>query len=412
MAFDAPGLTVPTPPSAWRAEACHGSGATAPGLDRALPGADPADVRFTLDPASVETRALGGDAWNLRYALTGEMEVRGPDGTGARVPVRYEVSLRRDDATPAAMAAVNPFDPATLPAHARVEVHGADYAGTALEPAFAALARANDLASAGELRLSLEMTEKKGLRVMSGSERLFDAPRDGGPASPALDREDFTRHTTLVDDPAGAGQAQLARMWLTGQVPDATVRIAEDVAPGEVRGTVADGGSGEVNDITWTLDADGRPLGAEAVLTWEPGSRGRDSDRIEAGAQSRFRTDNEMKGSGDDVGHLVAYRFAQGHGEVNMFPQFSSFNQGAYARMEQEWSDWLGAGMELRIEIDLVRHDGHRPDEVHVDYEVLDPVTGSVVYDPALIAFRNAAGQHFDAIAARDMPGMIDKPLA
>src|SRR5690606_14095481 len=97
MAFDAPGLTVPTPPSAWRAEACHGSGATAPGLDRALPGADPADVRFTLDPASVETRAPGGDAWNLRYALTGEMEVRGPDGTGARVPVRYEVSLRRED---------------------------------------------------------------------------------------------------------------------------------------------------------------------------------------------------------------------------------------------------------------------------------------------------------------------------
>src|SRR5690606_19736640 len=250
-----------------------------------------------------------------------------------------------------------------------------------------------DLASAGELRLSLEMTEKKGLRVMSGSERLFDAPRDGGPASPALDREDFTRHTTLVDDPAGAGQAQLARMWLTGQMPDATVRIAEDVEPGEVRGTVVEAGSGEVNDITWTLDADGRPLGAEAVLTWEPTSRGRDSDRIEGNAQSRFRVDNDMKGSGDDVGHLIAYRFAQGHGEVNMFPQFSSFNQGAYARMEQEWSDWIGAGMEVRIDIDLVRNDGARPDEVHVDYEVIDPVTGSVVYDPSLLAFGNSAGQ-------------------
>src|SRR5690606_27004477 len=129
---------------------------------------------------------------------------------------------------------------------------------------------------------SLEMTEKKGLRVMSGSERLFDAPRDGGPGSPALEREDFTRHTTMLSDPAGTDRAQYTRMWLTGQVPDGTVRTSEDVDPGVVQGTIAEAGSGEVNDITWTLDAEGRPTGAEAVLTWEPSSRGRDSDRIEA----------------------------------------------------------------------------------------------------------------------------------
>src|SRR5690606_14855068 len=158
------------------------------------------------------------------------------------------------------------------------------------------------------------------------------APRDGGPGSPALEREDFTRHTAMLADPAGADRAQYTRMLLTGRMPDGTVRTSEDVEPGVVAGTVAETGSGEVNDITWTLDADGRPTGAEAVLTWEPTSRGRDSDRIEANAQSRFRVDNDMKGSGDDVGHLLAYRFVQGHGEVNMFPQFASFNQGAYAK--------------------------------------------------------------------------------
>src|SRR5690606_34168784 len=186
----------------------------------------------------------------------------------------------------------------------------------------------------------------------------------------------------------------------------------EDVEPGEVRGTLTETGSGEVNDITWTLDAEGRPTGAEAVLTWEPSSRGRDSDRIETSAQSRFRTDNDMKGSGDDVGHLMAYRFAQGHGEVNMLPQFSSFNQGAYARMEQEWSDWLGAGMEVRIDIDLLRNDSHRPDAVHVDIEAIVPTTVNNVSDPSLSAFGNRDGRSFDTIASGRMPDMIDRATA
>ena len=415
MSFEAQSLLSPLAPSQpWRdpADSLRGPDIDRPAaLDPALLDADPADVGFELDPRSVDIRDAKTGQWNTTYEVTGEMAVRGPGGA-TDVPVRYEVSLRNEEATPEAMAAVNPFDPATIPPRTRIEVHGADYVGTALEPAFRELAAANDLASIDDLRLSLEMTEKKGLRVMSGSERLFDAPRDGGPGSPALEREDFTRHTTMLSDPAGADLAQYTRMLLTGQVPDATVQVREDVAPGEVTGAVTEAGSGEVNDITWTLDAEGRPTGAEAVLTWEPTSRGRDSDRIEASAQSGFRVDNDMKGSGDDVGHLVAYRFAQGHGEVNMFPQFSSFNQGAYAKMEQEWSDWIGAGMEVRIDIDLVRNDAARPDEVHVDYEVIDPVTGSVVYDPSLLAFGNSGGQSFDAIASREMPDMIDRAAA
>ena len=389
-----------------------GSGRTGAGLDPGLLDASPDDVAFELDARSVETSEEKTGQWNTTYLAHGEVTVRGPGGAATTVPVRYEVTLRNEDATPAAMASVNPFDPATIPPRARIEVHGADYVGTALEPAFRELAAANDLASIEDLRLSLEMTEKKGLRVMTGAERLFDAPRDGGPGSPALEREDFTRHTAMLADPAGADAAQYTRMLLTGQMPDGTVRTSEDVEAGVVAGTVAETGSGEVNDITWTLDAEGRPTGAEAVLTWEPSSRGRDSDRIEGNAQSRFRTDNDMKGTPDDVGHVFAYRFVNGHGEVNMFPQFGLFNRGAYAQMEQEWSGWLANGMDVRIDIDLVRNDGPRPDEVHVDYEVIDPATGTVVYDPSLIAFANSEGQAFDAIAETRMDDMIDRPNA
>ncbi|MBJ6982135.1 DNA/RNA non-specific endonuclease [Luteimonas sp. MC1572] len=416
MSLETHHLLVPMPPpQPWRGLEAFLSGAQGgkpATLDPALLDAAPGEVSFDLDAGSVRISDEKTGQHSTTYSADGDMTVRGPDGATTGVPLRYEASLRNADATPAAMQALNPFDPATIPLRARIEVHGADYTGTALEPAFRNLADANGLASIDDLRLSLEMTEKGQLRVMTGSEQLFDAPRDGGPGSDALDRQDFTRHTTMLSDPAGADRAEYTRMLLTGQVPGSTVVLAEDVAPGEVRGTVTEAGSGEVNDITWSLDAEGRPTGAEAVLTWEPSSKGRDSDRIETSAQSRFRTDNDMKGTPDDVGHVFAYRFANGHGEVNMFPQFGLFNRGAYAKMEQEWSDWLGTGMEVRIDIDLVRNGGHRPEEVHVDYEVIDPATGTVVYDPALIAFANADGQSFDAIAAKQMPGIIDRANA
>ena len=382
------------------------------GFDEALLSADPAEVEFALDRGSVRIQGEREAQWNTTWPATGEMFVSAPGVEAQAVPLRFEATMRNDDATPAAMRALNPFDPATIPPRTRIEVHGRDYAGTPMEASFRSLAAANGLASIGELRLSLEMLDKGKLRVMSGSERLFDAPRDGGPSSYPADRQDFTRHTTLLADPTGSELGGYSRMLLTGKVPDSTVVLAETVNGNEIHGTVTEAGSGEVNDITWTLDAEGRPASAEATLTWEPSSRGRASDRIEVNAQSGFRKDNDMKGTPDDVGHIIAYRFANGHGAVNMFPQFGLFNRGAYARLEQEWGDWLAKGMEVSIEVELVGGTSQRPDEVHVDYKVIDPDSGAVVYDPSLIAFANADGQAFDAIAGAGMDEMIDRATA
>jgi len=378
------------------------------GLSPGLLQADPGEVGFDLDAQSVRITDEHEDQWNTSYTASGEMQLSAPGTDTTTVPVRFDVTLRNENATPAQMRAVNPFDPSTIPERTRIEVYGRDYAGTPLEASFRALADANDLASIDELRLSLEMTEDGELRVMTGSNELFDAPREHGPSSLPGDREDFSRHTAMLADPAGADRAGYSAMLLHGTFPDGTVGMVEDVESDTIRGTVTESGSGEVNDVIWTLDGEGRPTEAEATLTWEPGSGGRDSDRIEANAQSRFRSDNDMKGSGDDVGHIIAYRFVNGHGPVNMFPQESNLNQRVYAKMEQEWSDWLSNGMEVRIEVDLTPNEVRRPDEVQVDYEVIDPATGNVVYDPSLIVFENRGGQAFDAIAESRMDEMID----
>lgn len=370
--------------------------------------AEPQDVSFDLDQQSVRIADENQGQWNTTYTTSAEMQVAVKGGPSVTTPVKFDVTIRNENATPAQMREVNPFDPSTIPNRTRIEVHGADYAGTPLEATFRTLAAADDLDSIQDMRLSLEMTEDGELRVMTGSNQLFDSPKSNGPSSLPANREDFARHTAMLDDPAGADRAGYSRMLLTGQHPDGTLRTTEDVEGNTVRGVMTEIGSGEVNDVTWTLDASGRPTSADAVLTWEPSSKGRDSDRIEKNAQTGFRVDNDMKGTNDDVGHMIAYRFVNGHGPVNMFPQFNTFNQGAYAKMEQEWADWLSTGMEVHVSVDLVPNDVQRPTEVHVDYVVTDPATGKVVYDPKLIAFENSANQTFNPIAVSRMDDMID----
>ena len=377
------------------------------GFHEDLLAADPAEVGFALDHASVRIQDEREDQWNTHWSASGAMSVSAPGADAQVVPLRYSATMRNEHATPEGMRVLNPFDPSTIPPRTRIDVQGRDYAGTPMEASFRAMAEANGLASIEDLRLSLEMTADGELRVMTGSNRLFDAPRDGGPASAPAAREDFIRHTAMLDDAAGTDRATYTRMLLDGTPPPQAVRIAEEVEGPAITGVVTETGSGESNEVVWTLDGRGRPVSADAVLTWEPGSGGRESDRIEANAQSRFRSDNAMKGSGDDVGHMVAYRFVNGHGPVNMFPQQGHFNQRVYAGMEQEWSDWLAEGMEVHVGILPGPPGSVRPEQVRVDYAVIDPATGKAVYDPSLIVFGNEAGQVFDRIAREDMDGMI-----
>lgn len=412
MSFETFRFPPPLPPPDLRGAMPlpHPSDPGTAGFSDALLSADPADIAFELDRSSVRIRDEREAQWNTIWTASGGMFVSAPGAEAQAVPLRFEATMRNEDATPARMRALNPFDPATIPPRTRIEVFGRDYAGTAMEASFRALAAANGLDSIEDLRLSLEMTADGELRVMTGSNRLFDAPRDGGPASAPAEREDFIRHTAMLDDAAGADRAAYNRMLLDGTPPPQTVRIGEDVEGAAITGVVTETGSGETNEVVWTLDDSGRPVSADAVLTWEPGSGGRDSDRIEANAQSRFRADNAMKGSGDDVGHMIAYRFVNGHGPVNMFPQQGHFNQRVYAGMEQEWADWLATGMEVHVEIRLAPDGSARPDQVHVDYAVIDPASGKAVYDPSLIVFENEAGQVFDRIARNEMDKLIGQP--
>lgn len=379
-----------------------------------ITGANGRDVAFEHDPAS--TRVSDESSAGQRTTWTGstEVTVSTPGQDSGPIQVNYHANAIRAQATPEAMQALNPMDPDTWPPGTSVELRGGDFEGTPFQATFENLADINGIADISDVRLVItkstitKATPTPELRIMSGPSHAFDAPFETGPGSPATSREDFGIHTLIQRDPTAPDQrAALNHLLVTGTQPDGTVGVSETVTSDTINGLITDVASGEVNDITWTFDGEGRPVHAEGTLTWTPGSgRHRAGDATETKAQGDFRTDNDLDSS-HHTGHIFAYRFVHGHGPVNMFPQDGNFNTGAHARLENEWADWLGKDMEIEVSVELAPADMQRPDQVIVNYTVTDPETGTVVYDPRTTIFDNQAGQVFDRVSQRDMDDMI-----
>lgn len=153
------------------------------------------------------------------------------------------------------------------------------------------------------------------------------------------------------------------------------------------------------NEVIWSVDAEGRPVFAEATLSEiPPTDPQRPTAETDAQAQAR-----ERGVPGDHGGHVIGYRFVGAQGLRNLFPQDGNFNVSAYKKLENEWADWTQHGMEVQIEVTLSPPGQDRPDEIAVSYQVVNPENGEVVYTNNVL-FRNEAGQSFDRISYDEMP--------
>jgi len=156
----------------------------------------------------------------------------------------------------------------------------------------------------------------------------------------------------------------------------------------------------KTNTVTWTRDESGRLVRAEGTLRQTHSGAARSS--AEVGAQKKV---GKLGIEGDEGGHAVGHRFVLDQGEKNMFPQNGNFNKSAYKTMENEWADWIDSGAEVRFKTEF-EGTGARPGSVFVDYDVVDPATGKVIYQNS-VEFANQAGQVFERVPAKDMKAMI-----
>jgi len=210
----------------------------------------------------------------------------------------------------------------------------------------------------------------------------------------ALARQDGGR-----DALQGLDDALAQAPWLLADAPALRDRVATALRDHDAGGANRAATTAHVgeNTVTWTTDDQGRPIRAEADLSEVFSGLARSS------AETRAQREAADRGvEGDHGGHLIGHRFVKDQGLKNLFPQDGNFNVSAYKTLENEWADWIDAGMDVSITVELSPRAQDRPDRVRVAYEVTDPADGRVVYDQR-VTFRNQAGQQFDRVPRADM---------
>jgi hypothetical protein len=172
--------------------------------------------------------------------------------------------------------------------------------------------------------------------------------------------------------------------------PEAPAAPAAPAAPSVTR-------SYGKNTATWFKDEQGRTVRVEADLKESYTGLKRGADEVKAQKAAAA-----MGEEGDAGGHMVGHRFMGDQGEKNLFPQEGNFNNSAYKKMENELADWTRQGKEVKLNISMDPPGADRPDIVSVQYDVVDPASGKIVYSNAQ-DFENDVGQTFQRVTAKDM---------
>ena len=76
--------------------------------------------------------------------------------------------------------------------------------------------------------------------------------------------------------------------------------------------------------------------------------------------------------------------------------------------MENELAYWIGHGMEVRLDVEVLDYVDGRPSTFGISYEVIDPKTNTLVYDNA-DRFVNGPGQTFERFKQAEMANKIAK---
>lgn len=155
------------------------------------------------------------------------------------------------------------------------------------------------------------------------------------------------------------------------------------------------------NEVHFLVDEEGRTRRVTGVLRETiPGARRSSAERA---AQSQAAA---LGRPADVGGHVVGHRFLPGAGSRNLFPQDTIFNNRSYRVMENEMAAWTKHGMEVHFNTRLLPPGAVRPDRVTVEYEVVDPSDGRLVFSNEA-RFRNTATATFTRTPTTAMSGLI-----
>jgi hypothetical protein len=259
-------------------------------------------------------------------------------------------------------------------------------------PALSSTEQAQLIARLDELEVASDSQVQRVTEINQPSNGWVASPKTGAQQAEDLEWPAAPEGYTWV---AGANTPHLRRLDTEG------VRLYYDQSTRafvETEGlpTMQRVGHG-TNDVQWKQDAQGRTVEVTAVLREYHTHAGRSTEELSAQEISRAQGGTEDQG-----GHIIGHRFVLNEGLKNMFPQDGSFNNGAYRRLENEVADWIAAGGEVTLTVELKGYQGGRPGEVAVSYEVVNPATGDSVHSDGAV-FQNGPGQVFNRLSVGEI---------
>ena len=154
------------------------------------------------------------------------------------------------------------------------------------------------------------------------------------------------------------------------------------------------------NKAKWEVDAQGRPVSVEARLKEKAGG-----EKRSYAEQKTQKSVGKSGTDGDEGGHLIGHRFMDDQGAKNLIPQNANLNKSAYKKMENEWADWIDNDKEIIVKINLEPPGAQRPDNILVEYDVIDPSSGEMVFSRKH-NFSNQAGESFERLSKADMANL------
>lgn len=148
------------------------------------------------------------------------------------------------------------------------------------------------------------------------------------------------------------------------------------------------------NAANWTANAQGAQIWLEVRL----------GEELAIGVERGRGATMERRGEGDQASTLIAQRFVRDQGLDSLLPR-SDFSLSARQALENEMAEWVEAGAEVRVTVDLLGG-GDRPVQMRVAYEVSRGRDGDVIHDNTVL-FR-AEGPGAGGVSSSDRLNRLD----
>lgn len=278
--------------------------------------------------ASVQVQASRGDGntafsvtTGTRVSISGEADAGGRGG--AEIETRlasgfesaYTVTLPGEQRTVEAAAAVNPFDPTTIPVGGSVTLDGKAFTETALAGSFRMIGTETSITESEGVSYSVARVDAGTVRVTAGPTETINAFNGVGlrvgDLSIMAGREDqlhgATLQTATFDITTGAGQAAYAHFNATGQIAHATTGVTDVATISRVDYSSQTQLRAGVDSLGIALGGPAN-LGSSVLVTYADGSQTLTTD-LTYGANVPLTVEQRFDAAGHELPGERSYRF-------------------------------------------------------------------------------------------------------